>query len=99
MTRHYRKFYTDRKEWKLDQPYVLPDMADYNFIPEVYDVFEKEYKKSDLFYRAFINSKDLGLITTTTNANERDYGKGIHCDYYKIVDEKKWMLVKIKYGI
>jgi hypothetical protein len=69
------------------------------FIPEVFDVFEKEYKKSNLFYRAFIDSKDLGLIANITNANEKDYGKGIHSDYYKIVDEKKWLLAKIKYGI
>lgn len=95
MNNEYRKYYTSREEWES----IHVEGSDYYFIPEVYDVFEKEYKKSDLFYRAFINSKDLGLIANLTNTNERDYGRGIHSDYYKIVDEKKWLLAKIKYGI
>lgn len=36
-----------------------------------------------------ILSKEIGL----------EYVLGYDGDYYKIVDEKKWMLAKIKYGI
>ena len=75
------------------------DLQDYDFYPEIYDYFKKEYDRSELFYQAFIESKDLGLVTAVTKVNERDYGHSIHSDYYMIVDEKKWMLAKIKYEI
>jgi len=76
---------------KLDDEYV--------FIPEVYDHFKHEYNSSDMLYTSFINSKQLGVLTAITKENELLYGKEIHCDYYKIVDERQWFLIKIKYGI
>jgi hypothetical protein len=87
MFRIFGKMY----EAKLDDEYV--------FVPEVYDHFKLEYKSSDMLYTSFINSKQLGLLTAITKENELFYGKEIHCDYYKIVDEKQWFLAKIKYGI
>lgn len=74
------------------------DMTGYDFMPEVYDYFEKEYAESDLLYRGFIASKNLGLLTSVTRHHEELYGKGIHCDYYIVADPMKWFLAKIKYG-
>lgn len=75
------------------------DIGTYIFIPGVYDKLQAEYNSSNLLYRAFIVSKDLGLITNVTTDNESIYGKDIHTDYYKIIDEKKWLLTRLKYGI
>lgn len=70
--------------------------GDMYFIPEIYDRFEKEYNASPLWYTEFIEQKDLGV---KTNNIPTMYGKGIHTDYYKILDEQKWFLNKIKYGL
>jgi hypothetical protein len=78
-------------QWKNNEDYI--------FIPEIYDLFENEYKSSVLLYPAFIDDKDLGVKTSITKENEMMYGREIHCDYYKIVDEQKFFLAKIKYGI
>ncbi len=53
--------------------------------------FGSEYirKKTPYFWVEFIETKDLGII------NLPAYGS-MHT--YKIVDEKKWLLNKIKYG-
>jgi hypothetical protein len=80
-------------------PFQWNNPEDYDFIPEVFDKFEHEYKKSGLMYRAFINQKELGLLANVTKENEQHYGFGVHSDYYKIVDEQQWFLAKIKYGI
>jgi hypothetical protein len=72
---------------------------DFVFIPEICDRFVDEYRLSDLLYREFIESKDIGVITTIDDEQERIYGKDIRCDYYKIVDQEKFFLAKIKYGI
>ena len=81
----------------IDQQFNY-NTEDYYFIPEIFDHFEKEYRKSDYFYKLFIDSLDLGVITNVTKDNERDYGKGVHSDYYKVIDEKKFMLARLKYG-
>jgi hypothetical protein len=95
----YQTFYTSRKEWVLDRESIQVEGADYYFIPEVFDVFENEYYISTKLYKRFIEDKDLGLVTNVTKDNEATYGREIRSDYYMVVDEKKWMLAKIKYGI
>jgi hypothetical protein len=82
----------------VNQQFYADEMKDFHFIPEIFDHFEKQYRKSDYLYRMFIDSLDLGVVTNVTNANEHDYGKGVHSDYYKIIDEKKFMLARLKYG-
>jgi hypothetical protein len=39
----------------------------------------------------FIKSKDLGIICVQAKSNSSG-------DVYKLIDEKKWLLAKIKYG-
>lgn len=62
------------------------------------DEFEK-FERQDLQSRryqwvAFINSKSLG-ITFDYNKSGRWAKEYV----YKVVDEKKWVLTKLKYGI
>ncbi len=56
------------------------------FIPELYHKFKFEYFKSSLSWKEFIIAKDIGLIT------------GESFFFYEIIDEKKWLLSKLKYG-
>ena len=62
--------------------------------PTIYLTFRSEFfceqPQQNILYEfsEFINSKNLGVISI-------DY---IY-DIYKIVDEKKWILTKLKYGI
>jgi hypothetical protein len=44
-----------------------------------------------LFWVDFIKSKDLGIIS--------NYNSDFNFIYYTIVDEKKWLHTKLKYGI
>jgi hypothetical protein len=44
------------------------------------------------FWPHIIKSKDIGLICTSVCINTDDY-------QYEVVDRKKWMVAKIKYGI
>lgn len=55
----------------------------------IYIHFRNEYfsNKNNL-WKTFIDSKDLGVICLSYLNDE-----------YRIVDEKKWLLAKIKYGI
>jgi hypothetical protein len=58
---------------------------------KVYSVFWFEYHTSNIFdWKEFIDLKDLGI---------RYIKRGISNDLYNVVDEKKWLLAKIKYGI
>lgn len=90
------------KQFYLSEDYGLSKLSierrDFLFIPEVFDAFENEWKKSGILYRDFINKKELGLLANVTKENEYDWGIGVHSDYYKVVDEKQWFLAKIKYG-
>lgn len=62
--------------------------------PTIYHTFKHEFfceqpQQNFLYeFSKFINSKDLGIISI-------DYIYNI----YEIVDEKKWLMAKIKYGI
>ena len=62
--------------------------------PTIYLTFKSEFfceqPQQNILYEfsKFINSKDLGVIST-------DYIN----DIYEIVDEKKWLFSKLKYGI
>lgn len=65
----------------------------------IFNIFKNEYYYSSKYmddetltdneaWRMFLAEKDLGIMSW-------DYRQQI----YKIVDEHKWMLAKIKYGI
>ena len=75
------------------------DLTGFDFFPEVYDLFEDEYKQSGILYREFIELQDLGVLVNITEENEKIYGREIFTDYYKVVDHKKWLLARIKHGI
>ena len=70
------------------------------FYPKIWDFFDKEYNdfSNDLYYNDFIKLKDLGIQAVVNLNNEKWYGKDVHCDYYVVTDEKKWIINKIKYG-
>ena len=55
------------------------------------DYFFDEYRH-DIFHnwKAFIESKNIGLLYINDGILEHDK--------YRIIDEKLWMLAKIKYG-
>jgi len=74
-------------------------LLNYIFIPEVYNMLKEEWNTSNILYSKFIQSKDLGIETNheLLTAEER-YGLEVHTDYYKIVDDKKWMINRLKYG-
>jgi hypothetical protein len=62
--------------------------SDYFYSFMIYRTFDFEYQASDFSnFAEFIKSKDLGITTQVP-----------YDDIYKIVDEKKWLLAKIKYG-
>ena len=56
----------------------------------MFDIFFSEWVESKLAWEDFITLKDLGL--------EYIRGRG-EDEQYSIVDIKKWMMAKIKYGI
>lgn len=61
----------------------------------IYLRFQDEYHSSNnhlMGYIKFIKSKNLGIECIDINI-----GGGL-LDRYKIVDEKKWLINKIKYG-
>jgi len=51
----------------------------------IYNVVKVEYLTQPLNWNKFIKNKDLGVIHLVD-------------DEYKIIDEKKWLLSKLKYG-
>lgn len=53
----------------------------------IYKILYSEYTVSECNYALFIKSKDLGIISIDLTG-----------DFYKITDEKKWLLSKLKYG-
>jgi len=55
----------------------------------IYIHFRNEYysNKNNHIWNNFIESKDLGVICLSYLNDE-----------YKIIDKKKWMLTKLKYG-
>ena len=70
-------------------------MVYYDKGARIYSVFSIEYRTSNAFnngfgWKEFIDFKDLGI---------RHIKTGIDNDLYNVVDEKKWLLAKIKYGI
>jgi hypothetical protein len=65
--------------------------------PFIYKIFGLDFSfskenqtstDSDLAWKLYIERKDMGIVC----ADEEAF-------HYKIVDKKKWMLAKIKYGI
>ena len=55
---------------------------------EIYNILYDEYVESNInAWSKFIKSKDLGIISIS-----------YYDDLYRIIDEKKWALAKIKYG-
>ena len=62
----------------------------------IYEKFQYEYHNSNNIHRGyikFIKSKNLGIECIDINIGSQ------LLDRYKIVDEKKWLINKIKYGI
>ncbi len=65
----------------------------------IFDYFEDEWLKtiysenvsSHKKWRLFIESKDLGIVCETSCIDPS-------LDRYEIIDEKKWLISKIKYG-
>jgi hypothetical protein len=53
---------------------------------EIFKIFSIEFRKSNLFWRDFLKTKDLGIEHVVNNL-------------YPITDRKKFMLSKIKYGL
>lgn len=54
----------------------------------IYKILYSEYTVSECNYALFIERKDMGIISIDLTG-----------DFYKVVDEKKWLLSKLKYGI
>ncbi len=63
---------------------------DSNFIinKNIFTKLKKEYLSSKLDWSELVISKDLGIICVDV----------FYLDRFKLVDEKKWLLAKIKYG-
>jgi len=56
---------------------------------DLYFKFRNEFFKSNTaFFEQFIKNLDIGILV-----------EDFYLDIYKIIDEKKWVLYKIKYGI
>lgn len=59
---------------------------------KIYELFWNEWSVNNYSnWDDLIKSKDLGIIFI-------EVGQGLISHNYKIVDEKKWVLNKIKYG-
>ncbi len=72
---------------------------EYIFIPKVYDILQEEWMSSNIYYSKFIQLKDLGIEPNhELSIAEKNYFEKVHTDFYKIVDEKKWILNKLKYA-
>ena len=61
----------------------------------IYCLFILDYrnifgKYNNNYWYVFVNMIGLGLLYA---------GRKNECDLYKIVDEKKWLLTKIRYGL
>jgi hypothetical protein len=72
----------------------------YDFIPKIYDMFKDEWNTSHMKYSKFIKEKSMGvLVNPTLIERENEFDSSLYTDYYNIIDKKKWMLFKLKYGI
>jgi hypothetical protein len=74
------------------------DEGKFIFIPGIYDRFRDSYKESNSLYKAFIKSKNLGVMPCVSILNEALYKKDIHSDYYYVTNEKMWLYSKLRYG-
>ena len=62
---------------------------DYQFKTFYFNNYNELFCKSDdYFFTQFLLSEDLGIICLSWARDE-----------YKVIDEKKWVLARIKYGI
>ncbi len=52
---------------------------------KIYFHFQKEFAECSLRYQEFIKTKDIGVVF-------------VHSNNYNIVDNKKWVFSRIKYG-
>jgi hypothetical protein len=57
---------------------------------KIQSMFFEEFMSSNMTYGKFILSKDLGIYYLVD---------GFGGYTYKIVDEKKWVLARLKYGL
>lgn len=64
-----------------------------DFDYKIYRILEdRNIHNDDISWKELIIRQDIGIIHISLNV-QKSY------DMYKIVDEKKWALAKIKYGI
>lgn len=80
---------------------VFKDVGD-----KIFEAFKTEYRGSEIFkqgfgWRAFLTNKDIGVncidkkhINNVFNIQDAL----LTTSTYEIVDQKKWLLAKIKYG-
>ncbi len=62
------------------------DKIFYDTQKRIFNTFKDEWAGRRMWWSFFINTKDLGIRYECS-------------DTYKIVDEKKWLLAKLKYGV
>jgi hypothetical protein len=58
----------------------------------IFDLFQKEWHLQDMNWDYFINNKNLGVQYVPNEEN-------VITNCYIVVDVKKWLLNKLKYGI
>lgn len=61
-----------------------------NSIDVIYQRFETEWVSTDMSWKDFVKSKDLGV--------EYKHGN-LQNEHYIVTDKYKWLLNKLKYGI
>lgn len=81
----------------------MNDFSDIGYLTELSKsldrVFGVEYYRSEIAdWGAFINSKDLGLLVVTIECYMEELDKSDLEYDIRLIDEKKFMLSKIKYG-
>jgi len=59
----------------------------------VYDTFKDEFYEDSVDWDDFVEKKDIGIRFNMLDRYTKDG------DNYTIVDNKKWLLARLKYGI
>ena len=69
-----------------DYDYIIYNKFVTEFTKFLFDVTDKNLRDG-MYFNHFLESKDLGIISLSYMGHR-----------YKVVDEKKWIIAKIKYG-
>ena len=70
-----------------DDDYIIYNKFVTEFTKFLFDVTDKNLRDG-MYYNHFLQSKNLGIIYLSYMGNR-----------YRVVDHKKWIIAKIKYGI